>query len=258
MRLLLSTAILYFSILFPVSLKAVDTAPFIVLTSGESPEVNQIIGDETLLKEPLSPASTFKIVLSWAALELGIVEPETRHFVKDKHVPHSPVEVTLKEAMYHSSNDYFVWLAKEMGNDQLHTYVLKSKFFPVDPPAGWEGRVPFDVVHAGKLVTNVNQQHWFIRRVMNGTLTSTPIIQRKLTDTMEWPAEPEAIDVYGKTGAWAGAVWFNGFGRIGPEWKAVTVLIKGNYTQDRRQKAIRLFYKQFGLDGEGKLLPESK
>jgi beta-lactamase class D len=206
-----------------------------------------ISGNTNLVSEAVSPASTVKIVIGWAALEEKIAVPETKHLCNDKHIIGTPRELSMKEAMFLSSNDYFLWLSEKIGIERLTKYIDQSRFFSEAVPSNWYDQDPKSVIHGGHLKVTPRQEHAFIQRIMNGEVTSTPDIQKKLLECLEWPSINPEIQLYGKTGSY-GVYWFNGFGKSKDGWKAVTVLMTGDDKNASRDAAIEIFYKRWNLD----------
>jgi beta-lactamase class D len=217
----------------------------LILETERGGSMQMISGDEKMLESTFTPASTFKIVLAWSGLEAGVVSPETVHRCNDAHVPRTPRDVPLHEAMLYSSNDYFVWLAEKIGADQLRRYVEKSRFFNEPLPKIWPGADKRSVVRGGDLKVTPQQQHHFIQQVMNGKLASSEEIQKKLKQCLEWPTSNSEVRLYGKTGSYGNVVWFNGFGESSNGTKAVTVIIveKGA----RRDQAVASFYSRWKM-----------
>lgn len=222
----------------------VNVGEYVVIVSQATGLPKIAEGTEAVAKKKKSPASTFKVLLAWAGLEEGVVTPNTKHRVTDKHVPETPREVTLHEAMYYSSNDYFVWLGEKIGKKKLTAYITKSGFVSSEVPSEWLGGAWNSVTKGGNLEVTAFEQHAFMRKVMDGSLTSSQKIQADLEKVMRWPSSDASVALYGKTGVWGGAVWFNGFGVKGGEKKVVTVLYEGRLPL--RPKAIASFYSQFG------------
>lgn len=221
---------------------------FVVLvTDGRNGTAQIQSGNPKLAQEAFSPASTFKIVLSWAGLEAGLATPETTRLVNDRHVPGTPRQITLQEAMFYSSNEYFMWMGEQLGREKLVEAVNRSGFFPEPVPADWPGKEgwPWAVIKGGDLKVTPQQEHAFITRVALGRLASLQMIQDKLLQVMQWPKRSEGSlwQPYGKTGVWGGAVWFNGFW-LRPDdpesVRCVTVFQKGG-VQDR-DACIDRFY----------------
>lgn len=206
----------------------------------------EIIGDKKLAGRAVTPASTFKIVIAWAALEKKLVNPKTKHLCKDKFLPGTPRELTMKEAMFHSSNDYFLWLARDkIGLRALTQDIRNSDFFEEYVPDDWYGKDESSASHAGVMKTTARKQHEFIQQVASEKLASNHGIQQQLLEIMKWPSSNPEMRLYGKTGSYEGAYWFNGFAIENDEWTAVTVLCMG--VGASRDVAIETFYKQFDL-----------
>lgn len=214
-----------------------DDDYLILETENDHPMTVQ--GNKNLISQSFSPASTFKIIIAWAGLEEGIVQPSTTHEVKDRHIPRTPRSISLKEALFFSSNDYFVWLYRPLGLETLTKYVQRSELFGKSVPVDWLGDDSQAVVRAGNLKVSPLQQHQFILKLMNGKLVS-PDKAALLRTALEWPSSKSHLRLFGKTGSWGDIVWFNGFGESDTGKKAVTVLIQKKGAQ--REEGIQLFY----------------
>src|SRR5690242_11689795 len=105
-----------FVLLFSTACLHAEECVILETTSGG--ETRVVAGNAALASKKTTPMSTFKIVLAWMGLELKQVDPGTLHHCTDKHVPGTPRDLTLREAMYFSSNDYFVWLGGKIGKPQ--------------------------------------------------------------------------------------------------------------------------------------------
>jgi beta-lactamase class D len=199
-----------------------------------------ITGDKDLLHQAVTPASTFKIIIAWAALEEGHVEPQTLYRVSDKHIPDVPKTISLKDALFFSSNDYFHWVFKKMGTATLGRYIEKSGWTGKPLPKDWLGKDSSAVIRGGNLLITPDQQHRFILNLMNQKVTSGKT-HENLKTSLEWPSSDPQTRLFGKTGSWGEVIWFNGFGETSVSKKAVTVLVyqKGA----RREDGIRSFYK---------------
>lgn len=211
---------------------------FIVLET-ENDQSMTVQGNKELLSQQFSPASTFKIIIAWASLEEGVADPTTLHQVSDKHVPQTPRSISLKEALYFSSNDYFVWLYDKLGLATLTKYIEQSTWVGKSVPSDWLGEDPKAVIRGGNLKVSPLQQHQFILKVMNGKLASNEKDQA-LRTALEWPSTNPKLRLFGKTGSWGDVVWFNGFGESDQGRKAVTVLVRKKGA--KREEGIQLFY----------------
>jgi len=192
-----------------------------------------------------SPASTFKVVITWAGLETGTVTPDTRIEVGDRHIKGTPRELDLRQALYFSSNDYFVSLAQKIGKEKLTEYVQKSGMFRGDIPEDWLGDEWRPVIKGGKLYTTPMQNHLFMRRVAFGNLTENREVGKDLIRVLAWPTNHPMVQLYGKTGVWGGAVWFNGFGIKQRHHRVRTVFMRGSI--EKRVPTILKFYRGWDI-----------
>ena len=232
----------YFLILFLAALTAkVLAAQDYVLLVTEVGGKTVVSGKAELAEQRFVPASTFKVLLAWAALEEGIVTPETKQLLRDKHVPKTPREADLHEAMYYSSNDYFVWLAEKLGAEKLKRYIAVSGYAGGAVPSDWPS---VKSLHGGGgLTVTPRENHEFMQKVATGKLTSSPKIQAQLLEVLRWPCTDANKQLYGKTGTSNGAVWFNGFGIANGGETVVTVFMPG--TAEYRPRVIAGFYEIF-------------
>jgi beta-lactamase class D len=245
--------IAFLLLLSGLSLRPLSASEQIILVTSNktTAEKTEVIGARTLLNKEASPASTFKIVLTWLALEEGIGKPETRFVSKDKHVPGTPREIDLREAMYYSSNDYFLQLidAKAISIENVKKRVEASRFFERPLPKVWPPGEFKSIVAGGDQTVTPGYQHTFILRVMRGELSSSSKVQDQLLKCLAWPSSSPDWKFYGKTGSHAslGAFWFTGFGISEKlnEKRAVTVFMTGKGAN--RDATIKLFYEQWNL-----------
>jgi beta-lactamase class D len=224
--------------------------PVLVLTSTENQEAPEFQGPAGWLDQGRCPASSFKAFLAWVALEEGLAEPGTRLHSADKHVPASPRAITLHQAMYYSSNDYFVQLFEKMPQARIDDYLLRSGLAGVKVPVGWRTSAR-SLISGGNLLVSPRTNHAFMCKMAFGKLTSKPSIQSAWESVMRWPgpeakaSDPNALRLYGKTGTFSGAVWFNGFGDDGIR-RVCTVFLPGSVPE--RPAAIGAFYRIWKLD----------
>ena len=111
-----------------VSLTAAVEAPWVLLRSVPSGPV-AVEGDASLLDQAFPPASNFKIVLAAVALEEGVIRPATRKQVSDAYIPDTPRRLDLTEALYFSSNDYFAALGRELGQNRIEKFLLRTRWY---------------------------------------------------------------------------------------------------------------------------------
>lgn len=224
----------------PVS--AFDTIVLETVTNGPT---RIVAGNPKLADARFPPASTFKMVLAWAALETKTASPASTFKVADSHVPGAPRTLTLPEAMFYSSNDAFVELAGRLPKERLEEFVAHSGFAGGPPPKDWLKEGFASVRRGGALRVTPRLEHAFILRVLRGELASSKKIQDQLLACLAWPAERATVRVYGKTGSLDAVRWFNGFGIEGKTDRAVTVLSVG--ANATREDVVAAFYARFAL-----------
>jgi beta-lactamase class D len=221
--------IAFLLLLFGLSLSPLSASEQIILVTSNktTAEKTEVIGARTLLNKEASPASTFKIVLTWLALEEGIGKPD------------------------YSSNDYFLQLidAKAISIENVKKRVEASRFFERPLPKVWPPGEFKSIVAGGDQTVTPGYQHTFILRVMRGELSSSSKVQDQLLKCLAWPSSSPDWKFYGKTGSHAslGAFWFTGFGISEKlnEKRAVTVFMTGKGAN--RDATIKLFYEQWNL-----------
>ncbi|RCK80976.1 MAG: hypothetical protein OZSIB_2353 [Candidatus Ozemobacter sibiricus] len=256
---------------------ALPAGEFIILESDQETPPRLVAGNPDLLDIPACPASTFKIILAWAALERGIIATDTRLPCRDPHLGSATRRLDLGQALLYSSNAYFQTLAPRIGRPALDTFLRESGYLPPDALRGWLGKDWSPVVKGGRLRISPRQQHVFLTRLLNDEIAVGQRSRPALLEALRWPvprsspqeggppagamaspadsppAREEAWEVFGKTGAAGGAVWFIGFSRRAGRWKAVTVFCRGPVA--RRPAVIAAFYERFGLRWDPALLP---
>ncbi|MDR1144636.1 MAG: serine hydrolase [Verrucomicrobiales bacterium] len=224
-----------------VSGAGAELRDFVVLQTGVDGKTT-VSGDAALAELKFTPASTFKVLIAWAALEEGLVTPGTKHLVKDQFVPGAPRELDLHDALYFSSNDYFDWLGKKLGREQLEKYITVSGYAGGKMPPGWLDDMD-TVERGGTLTVTPRENHAFMLKLAGGQLTSSPSIQKLLLQALRWPCKDADRGLYGKTGTADGVLWFNGFSLSNRRCEVVTVFGLG--TPKWRLRIIGAFYEIF-------------
>ncbi|MEM1158173.1 MAG: penicillin-binding transpeptidase domain-containing protein [Verrucomicrobiota bacterium] len=233
-------------ILLAVPFATAEDKDFLVLESYTDKGVPKFVdGDVKLARLECSPASTFKVVIAWAGLETGTVTLDTKIEVGDRHIKGTPRELNLRQALYYSSNDFFITLAQKIGKAELTQYVERSGMFRGEIPADWLGDEWRPVIKGGELLTTPMQNHLFMRRVAFSQLTENRQAGKDLIRALNWPTSHPMIQLYGKTGVWGGAVWYNGFGIKQRHRRVRTVFMQGNI--ERRIPAIMTFYRGWDI-----------
>ncbi|MDR1191841.1 MAG: serine hydrolase [Verrucomicrobiales bacterium] len=228
-----------------VSVSRAELREFVVLRTAIDDQTT-VSGDTALADVKFTPASTFKVLIAWAALEEGLVTPETKYWVNEKHVPGGPRELTLCEAMFFSSNDYFDWLGKRLGREKLEQYITRSGYAGGQVPQGWLDDLDA-VERGGTLTITPRENHEFMRKIAARKLASSARINSDLWRVLHWPGGADKVkNIYGKTGSADGALWFNGFAGCCELDGVVTVMARDKASQ--RLTVIKKFYAQFGVE----------
>ncbi|NBR46404.1 MAG: hypothetical protein EBT68_04725 [Verrucomicrobia bacterium] len=199
----------------------------VILETSEAGETLLLSGREADLDVPREPASTFKSVIAWAALDRGLV--------KDIEAPLPGADgENLRMALQKSLNPPFDLLAVELGGDLLGEYAGRSGLIPGKIPARWmEGREK-EARHGVDLMTTIRREHQMAVGWMMGKPPWNGEAGRKLQDALLWKEAEKPIRA--KTGTYGGSVWVTGYG----PGKAVTVWLPGGIP--RRPEALKIFF----------------
>jgi beta-lactamase class D len=225
----------------------VITSGLLIETTMLAGEVSMsLIGQRTWLDRLCAPASTFKVVLALAGLASGGLDLQEVRICRDPHLGPEPRSLALAEALRLSSNDYFLQTGPRIGDAAITaTLAMIGLVAPAEVP-GWR-RGGWNKVHrGGGLRVTPRAQQRFMADLAFDRLPFRPEVLAALRTAMRWPSPHPEVELFGKTGAAGGAVWFIGYGKRAGQWKAVTVFLEGGVA--RRTEAIALFYRQFGLD----------
>ena len=124
----------------------------VILETSEEGETLLLSGKERDLDVPREPASTFKAVIAWAALDRGLV--------KEVEAPLPGAEgENLRMALQKSLNPPFDLLAVELGGEVLGGYAERSGLIQGRVPARWmEGREK-EARHGVDLMTTIRREH---------------------------------------------------------------------------------------------------
>ncbi|NBQ65010.1 MAG: hypothetical protein EBS49_04865 [Verrucomicrobia bacterium] len=204
----------------------------VILETSEAGETLLLSGRETDLDVPREPASTFKSVIAWAALDRGLV--------KDVEAPLPGADgENLRMALQKSLNSPFDLLAVELGGDLLGEYAGRSGLIPDKIPSRWmEGREK-EARHGVDLMTTIRREHQMAVGWMLGKPPWNGEAGRKLQDALLWKEAEKPIRA--KTGTYGGSVWVTGYG----PGKAVTVWLPGGIP--RRPEALKIFFGLWGI-----------
>jgi hypothetical protein len=199
----------------------------VILETSEEGETLLLSGKETDLDVLREPASTFKTVIAWAALDRGLV--------KDVEAPLAGAEgENLRMALQKSLNPPFDLLAVELGSEVLGGYAERSGLIQGKIPARWMEEREREARHGVDLMTTIRREHQVAVGWMMGKPPWDGQAGKKLQDALLWKAAEKPIRA--KTGTYGGSVWVTGYG----PGKAVTVWLPGGVP--RRPEALRIFF----------------
>ena len=189
---------------------------WIALQSNDPSPKIEVSGDASLIGETFSPASTFKIILTWTALDEKVATLQTAYPCADEYVPASvPQPLKMRDAMRYSSNDYFVQLAKALPAGSIERRLKLISW----PPLGKMSDARA-IVRGGDMKITIRQLHALTRQIAFGELPSTS----KLKEAMNWESADPDAKIYAKTGTYDGAAWMTGFSEKGGHRRIVTIL----------------------------------
>ncbi len=232
-----------------------STHDFCVLETVGNGPVKLVDGTEAVRHRRYAPASLFKIIVAWAAFERGVADPRTPFLCGD--APGGVrAELTLAQAMFFSSNDYFRALAEAVGKPDLDTYAIRAGWLTPAAAESWLPQGVSGIERGGTMRVTPQEVHAFTVDWMNGKVGSNARVRHDLAQALRRPLEGGGPEVYGKTGAWGGAAWMTGFGPSGAKGrKAVTVLVSYRVPNWRpaRDLAVQTFYSRLGLEPEAEI-----
>jgi hypothetical protein len=204
----------------------------VILETSEAGETLLLVGKETDLDVLREPASTFKTVIAWAALDRGLV--------KDVEAPLPGAEgENLRMALQKSLNPPFDLLAVELGGEVLGEYAKRSGLIQGAVPSRWMEGKEKEARHGADLMTTIRREHQVAVAWMMGKPPWDGEAGRKLQEALLWKAAEKPIRA--KTGTYGGSVWVTGYG----PGKAVTVWLPGG--TPRRPEALKIFFGRWDI-----------
>ena len=124
----------------------------VILETSEAGETLLLVGKETDLDVLREPASTFKAVIAWAALDRGLV--------MDVEAPLPGAEgQNLRMALQKSLNPPFDLLAVELGGEVLGEYAKRSGLIQGAVPSRWMVGKEKEARHGADLMTTIRREH---------------------------------------------------------------------------------------------------
>ena len=204
-----------------------------ILETPKSGEMQVVTGSQAEMDVPRDPASTFKVVIAWAALDRGLVQ--------DVETPLEGAEgLGLRLSLQKSINPPFAILAEKLGGDVLGEYAERSGLIEGKIPKGWMKAGGREAAHAADMKTTLRREHLMAVAWMRGTAPWEGQAGKKLQDALIWKGEKVLLRA--KTGSYGGCLWITGYG---PE-KAVTVFMEGPVS--RRPEILKAFFGRWSVE----------
>ncbi len=204
-----------------------------ILETPKGGEMQVVTGSKAELEVEREPASTFKVVIAWAALDRGLVEEVE-----------SPLEgaggLGLRQSLQKSINPPFALLAEKLGEEVLGKYAERSGLIEGNIAKGWMKAGSQEAAHAADLKTTLRREHSMAVGWMRGVAPWNGEAGKKLQDALLWRGEK--VEVRAKTGSYGGCLWMTGYGAD----KAVTVFMEGPVS--RRLEVVRAFLGRWGVE----------
>ena len=204
-----------------------------ILETPKSGEMQVVTGSKVEMDVGREPASTFKVVIAWAALDQGLVQ--------DVETPLKRADgLGLRQSLQKSINPPFSILAEKMGGEILGEYAARSGLIEGKIPKDWMKGGGQEAMHAGELKTTLRREHEMAVGWMRGTAPWNGAAGKKLQEALVWKGEK--VVVWAKTGSFGGCLWMTGYG----EDKAVTVFMLGPVS--RRPEILQAFFSRWGVE----------
>ena len=206
------------------------------MTILETPKIGEmqvVTGSKVEMDVAREPASTFKVVIAWAALDRGLVQ--------DVETPLKGTDgLGLRQSLQKSINPPFSILAEKMGGEILGEYAARSGLIEGKILKSWMKAGGQEAVHGGDLKTTLRREHSMAVAWMRGTEPWNGEVGRKLQEALVWKGEK--VEVWAKTGSFGGCLWMTGYGRD----KAVTVFMLGEV--GRRPEVVKAFFSRWAVE----------
>ena len=203
-----------------------------ILETPRSGEMLVVTGSKAEMDVAREPASTFKVVIAWAALDRG--------FVQDVEAPLEGAEgLGLRQSLQKSINPPFAILAEKLGEEVLGEYAQRSGLIEGKIPKNWMKAGGQEAAHGADLKTTMRREHLIAVAWMRGTAPWDGQAGKKLQDALIWKGEKVLLRA--KTGSYGGCLWMTGYG---PD-KAVTVFMEGPVS--RRPEILKAFFGRWGF-----------
>jgi len=204
-----------------------------IVETPMSGEMQVVTGSKMEMDVAREPASTFKLVIAWAALDQGLVQ--------DVETPLKGAGgLGLRQSLQKSINPPFALLAEKMGGEILGEYAERSGLIEGKILKSWMRAGGQEAVHGGDLKTTLRREHSMAVGWMRGTAPWNGKVGKKLQEALVWKGEK--VFLRAKTGSYGGCLWMTGYG----EDKAVTVFMLGEV--GRRPEVVKAFFSRWGVE----------
>ena len=204
-----------------------------ILETPKSGEMQVVTGSKVEMDVAREPASTFKVVIAWAALDRGLVQ--------DVETPLKGTDgLGLRQSLQKSINPPFSILAEKMGGEILGEYAARSGLIEGKILKSWMKAGGQEAVHGADLKTTLRREHSMAVAWMRGTEPWNGEVGKKLQEALVWKGEK--VEVWAKTGSFGGCLWMTGYGRD----KAVTVFMLGEV--GRRPEVVKAFFSRWAVE----------
>lgn len=204
-----------------------------ILETPKGGEMQVVTGSKAEMDVAREPASTFKVVIAWAALDRGLVQ--------DVEAPLEGADgLGLRQSLQKSLNPPFAILAEKLGGEVLGEYAEQSGLIEGKIPKSWMKAGGQEAAHAADLKTTLRREHSMAVAWMRGTAPWDGEVGKKLQDALVWKGEKVLLRA--KTGSYGGCLWMTGYGSD----KAVTVFMEGPVS--RRLEILKAFFGRWGFE----------
>ena len=208
-----------------------------ILETSKTGEMKLVAGSKAEMDVAREPASTFKVVIAWAALDRGLIA--------DVEKPLERAEgLGLRQSLQKSINPPFAILAEKLGGEVLGEYAMRSGLIEGSIPKEWMRGGGKEAVHGADLKTTLRKEHQMAVGWMRAEKPWDREAGKKLQDALVWKGEK--IVVRAKSGSCGGCLWMTGYG----EGKAVTVFLEGAVS--RRPEVLKAFFGRWELESVGR------
>ena len=163
-----------------------------ILETAKGGEMRVVTGSKAEMDVEREPASTFKVVIAWAALDWGLVQ--------DVESPLEGAEgLGLRQSLQKSINPPFAILAEKLGGEVLGKYAERSGLIEGKIPKGWMKAGGQEAAHAADLKTTLRREHSTAVAWMRGPASWDGEAGKNVQDALGWEGEKGALR--GKNGS---------------------------------------------------------